>query len=136
MPSWASPGAVTYLAATSMAIVLPAVVLVEWARQRPVVRGRVIAASWITVLQEGHSARNVGQLTASLCTPVRDDAFVDWLSGHAPNTLPVLVRANVENLPYSESYEYGAHGPEIRLGVYPVVVRDRGAVAGAEGGRH
>ena len=25
----------------------------------------------------------------------------------------------LENLPYSEIYEYGAHRPEIRLGVYP-----------------
>ncbi len=31
----------------------------------------------------------------------------------------------LENLPYSEIYEYGAHRAEIRLGVYPVVLRDR-----------
>ena len=37
----------------------------------------------------------------------------------------------LENLPYSEIYEYGAHRPEIRLGVYPVVVRDRSALAGS-----
>ena len=43
---------------------------------------------------------------------------------------------NLENLPYSESYEDGAHRAEIRLGVYPVVVRDRSALAGAEAGSH
>jgi len=32
----------------------------------------------------------------------------------------------LENLPYSEVQEFGAHRPEIRLGVYPVVVPDRG----------
>jgi hypothetical protein len=37
----------------------------------------------------------------------------------------------LENLPYSEIYEYGAHRPEIRLGVYPVVVRDLSALAGS-----
>src|SRR6185369_8501621 len=40
----------------------------------------------------------------------------------------------LENLPYSEIYEYGAHRPEIRLAVYPVVVRDPSMVAAATGG--
>jgi hypothetical protein len=40
----------------------------------------------------------------------------------------------LENLPYSEIYEYGAHRPEIHLAVYPVVVRDRSALATAADG--
>jgi hypothetical protein len=41
----------------------------------------------------------------------------------------------LENLPYSEIYEYGAHHAEIRLGVYPIVVRDRSTVAAADAPR-
>jgi len=37
----------------------------------------------------------------------------------------------VEDLPYSEIYEYGAHRAEIHFAVYPVVVRDQSALASA-----
>lgn len=118
MPSWATPDAFTWLAATSVAVVLLAVILGEWAREQPMVRGRVIAGcacallggslvlllvaptdiptGWITILQEGRSARNVRQLYG-LATHAGAgfDAEVDWLSGHGPTTLPILVRANL-----------------------------------------
>jgi hypothetical protein len=118
MPSWASPDAFTWLATTGLAIVLLAAVLGEWARQRPVVRGRVIAGcacallggslvlvlvaptdiptGWITVLQEGRSVRNVRQLYGiGTHAGPGFDALVDWLCGHGPNALPAVVRVNV-----------------------------------------
>jgi hypothetical protein len=118
MPSWATPDELTWLVATGVAIVLLAVVLAEWARQRPAIRGRVIAGcacallggslvllllepsyiptGWITVLQEGRSARNVRQLYGSgTHAGPGFHALVDWLSGHGPTTLPVVVRANL-----------------------------------------
>ena len=55
---------------------------------------------------------------------------VDDCRGETDGRTPLEERV-LENLPYSEIYEYGAHRPEIRLGIYPVVVRDRSAVAGA-----
>src|SRR5262245_52222802 len=118
MPSWASPDEVTWLAATTVAIVLLAVVLGEWARQRPTVRARTIAGcacallggslvlllveptdiptGWITVLQEGRSARNVRQLYG-LGTHAGPGfgALVALLGGHGPTTLPIVVRANL-----------------------------------------
>src|SRR5205085_10602670 len=41
----------------------------------------------------------------------------------------------LENLPYSEIREYGAHGADIRLGVFPVVVRDRSVSSTADTSR-
>ena len=118
MTSWASPDAFTWLAATSVAIVLLAAVLGEWARQRPAVRGRAIAGcacallggslvlllveptdiptGWITVLQEGRSARNIRQLYGfGTHAGAGFYALVDWVSGHGPTTLPAVVRANL-----------------------------------------
>jgi hypothetical protein len=118
MPSWASPDELTWLAATSVAVGLLAAILGEWARQRPEVRGRVIAGSacallggalvlalvaptdiptgWITVLQEGRSIRNVQQLYGyGTHAGPGFYALVDWLSGHGPSTLPIVVRANL-----------------------------------------
>ncbi len=118
MPSWASPDAFTWLGATSVALVLLAVVLGEWARQQPLVRGRVIAGcacallgaasalvlvdpsdiptGWITVLQEGRSVRNIQQLYgAGTHAGPGFYALTEWLSGHGPTTLPALVRANL-----------------------------------------
>ncbi len=118
MTSWTSPDAFTWLAATGVAVVLLAAVLGEWARQRPAVRGRVIAGcacallggllavalvepteiptGWITVLQEGRSIRNVQQLYgAGTHAGPGFYALVDWLSGHGPTTLPAVVRANL-----------------------------------------
>jgi hypothetical protein len=62
------------------------------------------------------------------CDLVGQDGCRTETDGRAPLEERVL-----ENLPYSEIYEYGAHRPEIRLGVYPLVVRDRSALASAEG---
>jgi hypothetical protein len=118
MPSWASPDEFTWLATTSVAIVLLAMILGEWARRRPAVRGRAIAGctcallggwlvlvlleptdiptGWITVLQEGRSVRNVRQLYGfGTHAGPGFSALVDWLSGHGPTTLPVVVRANL-----------------------------------------
>ena len=118
MTSWANPDDFTWLAATVVAIVLLAVMLGGWARQRTAVRTRVIAGSacallagslvllvvrstdippgWITVLQEGRSARNIRQLYGfGTHAGPGFYALVDWVSGHGPSTLPSLVRTNV-----------------------------------------
>jgi hypothetical protein len=117
-PSWASPDAFTWLCVTSAATILTAVILGEWVRQRPVVRGRVIAGcacavlggalvlalvhptdvptGWITVLQEGRSVRNIQQLYGSgTHAGPGFYALIEWLSGHGPTTLPAVVRANL-----------------------------------------
>ncbi len=118
MTSWANPDELTWLAATTVAIVLSAAVLGEWARQRPTVRGRIVAGSacallggslvlllvkstdiptgWITVLQEGRSARNIRQLYG-LGTHAGSGfhALVGWVSEHGPTALPSVVRANL-----------------------------------------
>ncbi len=118
MTPWATPDAFTWLAATTVAIILLAATLGAWARQRPTVRGRVIAGcacalvggslvlllveptdiptGWITVLQEGRSARNIRQLYG-FGTHAGSGfyALIDWLSGHGPATLPSVVRANL-----------------------------------------
>jgi len=118
MASWTSPDGLTWLVATSVAVGLLVAVLGEWARQRPDVRGRMLAGcacallggalvlalvaptdiptGWITVLQEGRSIRNVQQLYG-LGTHAGPGfhALVEWLSSHGPTTLPVVVRANL-----------------------------------------
>lgn len=118
MTSWANPDDFTWLAATTVTLVLLAVMLGEWARERPGVRCRVIAGcacallggllvlllvsptdiptGWITVLQEGRSARNIRQLYG-LGTHAGAGfyALVDWLSGHGPATLPSVVRTSL-----------------------------------------
>jgi hypothetical protein len=61
-----------------------------------------------------------------------DRVGLDDCRGETAGRIPLEERV-LENLPYSEIYEYGAHRPEIRLGVYPLVVRDRSMVAAAAG---
>ncbi len=118
MPSWASPDAFTWLGATSLAVALVAAMLAEWARQRPLVRGRVIGGcacaflcgalvlvlvdrtgvptGWITALQEGRSVRNIQQLYGSATHAGQGFyALIEWLSGHGPTTLPALARVNL-----------------------------------------
>jgi hypothetical protein len=118
MTSSTNPDDLAWLAATSVTIVLLALVLGAWARQRPTLRGRMIAGAgsavlgaalllvlvaptdipigWITVLQEGRSARNIQQLYG-LGTHAGPGfaAFVDSVAGHGPNALRSVVRANV-----------------------------------------
>lgn len=118
MTTWANPDTFTWLAATTVAIVLLAAVLAAWSRQRPSVRGRVMAGGacallggslvlllvapsavptgWITVLQEGRSARNIRQLYGfGTHAGAGFEALVGWVSGHGPTTLPSVVRANL-----------------------------------------
>jgi hypothetical protein len=118
MSSWADPDALMWLVATIAALVLMVTVLAAWARERPALRGSVIAGcacvllggslvllllaptdiatGWITVLQEGRSARNVRQLygLAAHAGPGFGH-LVDRVSGHGPTTLPALVRMHV-----------------------------------------
>jgi hypothetical protein len=58
----------------------------------------------------------------------------DGCNAETDGRIPLEERV-LENLPYSEIYEYGAHRAEIRLGVYPVVVRDRSALAPRDASR-
>ena len=118
MTSWANPDQFTWLVATTVAIVLSAAMLGAWARQRPTVRGRVIAGSacavlggalvlmlvaptdiptgWITVLQEGRSPRNIRQLYGlGTHAGAGFDALVAWVGGHGPSALRAVVRANL-----------------------------------------
>ena len=118
MTSAANPDAFTWLAATMVAVALLATTLGAWARQRPAPRGGVIAGGacallggalflllvrpadvptgWITVLQEGRSARNIQQLYGlGVHAGAGFAAFVDWVAGRGPTALPYVVHANL-----------------------------------------
>jgi hypothetical protein len=118
MASATPAGGVAWLAATAAAVVLTATVLAAWGRGRPAVRvhailGVVCAAlggalvlllvapsdvptGWITVLQEGRSARNIRQLYGwGTHAGPGFAAFVEGVSRHGPATLPAVVRVNL-----------------------------------------
>ncbi len=118
MASWANPAGFTWLVATGVAIVLLAATLGVWTRERPAIRGSVFAGcacalvagslafvlvqptdvptGWITVLQEGRSARNVRQLYG-IGTHAGSGFYelVGWIGGGYGATLPSVVRANL-----------------------------------------
>src|SRR5689334_10220980 len=108
MTSSTTPDELMWLAATSVTIVLLALVLGAWALQQPAVRVRVLAGSvcallggalvlalvapadiptgWITVLQEGRSTRNIQQLYGfGTHAGAGFAALVDWVGGHGPS---------------------------------------------------
>lgn len=113
-----TPDDVAWLTATVVAMALLTAVVGAWARQRPASRGTVLAGGacallagalvlllvrpddvptgWITVLQEGRSARNVRQLYGSgTHAGAGFSALVAWVGGYGPTALPAVVRANL-----------------------------------------
>lgn len=114
----ATPHGLVWLAAVAAALVLIAIVLDRWTQQRRAIRGLVIAGGacallggglvfllvtpadvptgWITVLQEGRSARNIRQLYGlGTHAGAGFDALVGLVGGHGPTTLPAVVRVNL-----------------------------------------